>query len=60
MVIRHWETTDPDRFQQIPESDRETYFSELGERAEMTIQQLQDQLAGPDRRGRAIWRRSGG
>jgi len=60
MAIRHWEKTDPDRFQQIPESDRETFFTELGERAETEIQQLQDQLAGPDPAGRAIWRRSGG
>ena len=48
MAIRHWETTDPDRFQQIPESDRGPFFTELGERAELEIQQLQDQLAGPD------------
>jgi hypothetical protein len=48
MAIRHWETTDPGRFQQIPESDREPFFTELGERAEMEIQQLQDELAGPD------------
>jgi hypothetical protein len=48
MAIRHWEKTDPDRFQQIRENDRETFFTELGERAEMEIQQLQDQLAGPD------------
>ncbi|HUA03821.1 MAG TPA: hypothetical protein VMB27_07965 [Solirubrobacteraceae bacterium] len=48
MAIRHWETTDPGRFQQIPESDRDTFFTELGERAEMAIQRLQDQLAGPD------------
>ena len=51
MAIRHWEKTDPDRFQQIPESDRETFFTELGERAETEIQQLQDQLAGPDPSG---------
>ena len=48
MAIRHWEKTDPDRFRQIPASDREEFFTELGERAESEIQQLQDQLAGPD------------
>ena len=59
MAIRHWEKTDPDRFQQIPESDRETFFTELGERAEMEIQQLQDQLAGPDPAGESYLEKVG-
>jgi hypothetical protein len=59
MAIRHWETTDPDRFQQIPERDRKTFFTELGERAEMEIQQLQDQLAGPDRAGESYLEKVG-
>jgi hypothetical protein len=48
MAMRHWEKTDPDRVQQIPTGEREAFFAELGERAELEIQQLQDQLAGPD------------
>jgi len=48
MAIRHWQTTDPDRYKAIPEGERELFFSELGERAESEIQQLQDALAGPD------------
>ena len=48
MAMRHWQKTDPDRYRQIPDSDREAFFSELGERAEAEIQQLEDQLAGPD------------
>ena len=48
MAIRHWQKTDPDRYNAIPASDRETFFRELGKRAESEIQQLQDQLAGPD------------
>jgi hypothetical protein len=48
MAIRHWQKTDPDRYNAIPESERETFFGELGERAASRIQQLEDQLAGPD------------
>jgi hypothetical protein len=48
MAMQHWERTDPDRFRQIPASDREEFFASLGARAESEIQQLQDQLAGPD------------
>jgi hypothetical protein len=48
MAIRHWQQTDPDRYNAIPASERETFFTELGERAESEIQQLQDQLAGRD------------
>jgi hypothetical protein len=59
MAIRHWETTDPDRLQQIPESDREPFFTELGERAEMEIQQLQDELAGPDPAGESYLEKVG-
>jgi hypothetical protein len=46
LAIRHWERIDPDRYRQIP--DPEAFFSELGERAEIEIQELQDALAGPD------------
>jgi hypothetical protein len=59
MAIRHWEKTDPDRFQQFPESARETFFTELGERAEMEIQQLEDQLAGPDPGGESYLEKVG-
>jgi len=59
MAIRHWEKTDPDRFQQIPASDREAFFAELGERAEMEIQQLQDQLAGADPPGESYLEKVG-
>src|SRR3954471_13621252 len=48
MAMRHWQTTDPERFQAIPESEREAFFSQLGERAASEIHQLQDRLAGPD------------
>ncbi len=59
MAIRHWEKTDPDRFRQIPESDREMFFTDLGQRAEMEIQQLQDQLAGPDPAGESYLEKVG-
>jgi hypothetical protein len=48
LAIRHWQQTDPARYQAIPESEREAFFRELGERAESEIQQLQDRLAGSD------------
>lgn len=48
MAMRHWEKTDPDRLRQIPASERKAFFQELGDRAENEIQQLSDQLAGPD------------
>jgi hypothetical protein len=48
MAIRHWQKTDPERYQTIAETEREAFFSQLGERAESEIQQLQDRLAGPD------------
>ena len=48
MAIRHWQTFLPDRFQAIPENEREAFFTELGEQAAAEIEELQMQLAGPD------------
>ncbi|MGA2014894.1 MAG: TnpV protein [Solirubrobacteraceae bacterium] len=48
MAIRHWQTFLPDRLRAIPESDRTRFFTELGERAAVEIEELQMQLAGPD------------
>ena len=59
MAIRHWEKTDLDRFRRIPASDREEFFTELGERAETEIQQLQDELAGPDPAGESYLEKVG-
>ena len=59
MAIRHWQTFLPDRFQAIPENEREAFFTELGEQAAAEIEELQMQLAGPDPKGRGTWRRSG-
>ena len=44
-AMRHWQQTDPARYQQIP--DPETFFTELGEQVESEIQALADTLAGP-------------
>ena len=50
MAIRHWEKTDPDRFQQIPESDREPFFTELGEQADQWVADADARRGGhPDR-----------
>ena len=51
MAIRHWQTFLPDRFQAIPENEREAFFAELGEQAAAEIEGLQQQLAGPDPKG---------
>ena len=59
MAMRHWQKTDPDRYRQIPESDREALFSQLGERAESEIQQLQDAIAGPDPPGESYLEKVG-
>src|SRR5450755_1182427 len=48
MAIRHWQTFLPDRFQAIPENERETFFADLGEQAAVEIEELQMRLAGPD------------
>jgi hypothetical protein len=57
MAMRHWEKTDPERYQQIP--DKQAFFAELGERAEIEIQQLQDALAGPDPPGESYLQKVG-
>lgn len=49
LAQRHWQTTDPERYQTI--ADPETFFGELGRSAETQIQELTDQLAGPDQPG---------
>jgi hypothetical protein len=59
LAMSHWQKTDPDRFRAIPESEREAFFSELGERAETEIQQLQDALAGPDLPGESYLEKVG-
>ena len=58
LAMSHWQKTDPDRYQQIP--DPATFFAELGDRAEIEIQQLQDAIAARTGPGRPICRRSGG
>jgi hypothetical protein len=51
MAIRHWQKYLPDRFQAIPESDRTTFFTDLGEEAASQIAELETELAGPDPNG---------
>ena len=55
--MRHWQQTDPARYQQIP--DPETFFTELGEQVESEIQALADTLAGPDRLGETYMEKVG-
>jgi len=39
LAMSHWEKTDPDRYQQVPDP-KETFFQKLGDQAEREIQQL--------------------
>jgi hypothetical protein len=57
LAMSHWQKTDPDRYQQIP--DPATFFAELGDRAEIEVQQLQDAIAGPDRPGESYLEKVG-
>ena len=57
LAISHWQHTDPDRYVQIP--DPEAFFTQLGGRAQIEIQQLQDALAGPDRPGESYLEKVG-
>lgn len=56
-AMSHWERTDPDRYQAIPNKD--AFFTELGEQAELRIQDLADSLAGPDRPGETYLQKVG-
>jgi len=51
MAMTHWQKHLPDRFQAIPESDRTSFFTDLGEQAADQIAELQMRLAGPDPEG---------
>ena len=55
--MRHWQQTDPARYQAIP--DPETFFTELGERVESEIQALANAIAGPDRPGETYMEKVG-
>jgi len=56
-AMRHWQQTDPARYQQIP--DPETFFTELGAQVESEIQALADAIAGPDRPGESYLQKVG-
>lgn len=49
LAMNHWAKTDPGRFAAI--EDPQTFFRDLGEQAETQIQDLAQQLAGPDQPG---------
>lgn len=45
---KHWQEYLPDRYASIPESDRSSFFSTLGEQAASQIEELTREIAGPD------------
>jgi hypothetical protein len=57
LAMSHWQKHDPDRYRAIP--DKQAFFTELGEQAELEIQQLEEALAGPDRPGEAYLEKVG-
>lgn len=48
---RHWAQFRPKEYGQIPESDRESFFTTLGDEIETEIVELAQELAGPDPKG---------
>jgi hypothetical protein len=56
-AMRHWQQTDPERYQTI--ADKETFFTELGTVVEQEIQVRAAALAGPDRPGEAYLEKVG-
>ncbi len=59
MAMRHWQQTDPARFQAIPENEREAFFTELGETVQSEILALADAIAGRDRPGESYLEKLG-
>jgi hypothetical protein len=59
MAMRHWQQTDPARFQAIPENEREAFFTQLGERVQSEILVLADAIAGRDRPGETYMQKLG-
>jgi len=59
MAMRHWQQTDPARYQAIPENEREAFFTQLGERAQSEILALADAIAGKDRPGESYLEKVG-
>jgi hypothetical protein len=56
-AMSHWEKTDPERYEAIP--DKEAFFTQLGEQAEQEIDLRADALAGPDRPGESMLEKAG-
>lgn len=56
-AMRHWQKTDPDRYQAI--EDPEEFFTALGEQVQEEIQVRAAALAGPDQPGESHLERSG-
>ena len=50
-ALKHWQEYLPQRYATIPESDRNSFFSTLGEQAATQIEDLSRELAGPDQPG---------
>ncbi len=59
MAMRHWQQTDPARFQAIPENEREAFFTQLGETVQSEILALADAIAGRDRPGESYMQKLG-
>lgn len=56
-AMRHWQQTDPQRFQAI--KDPQEFFTTLGAEVEQEIQTLAAAIAGPDRVGESYLEKAG-
>ena len=57
LAMRHWQQTDPARYNTIPDPD--AFFTDLGETVETEILALADAIAGPDRPGESYLEKLG-
>ncbi|WP_067067452.1 hypothetical protein [Carbonactinospora thermoautotrophica] len=59
MAKQHWERWLPQRYQQIPPAERESFFTRLGEEVEVEIAELWPELAGEDPPGESYQDKQG-
>jgi hypothetical protein len=46
LAQEHWRTYRPNQYEQIPQDERESFFTQLGQEAERQIDELAEALAG--------------
>ena len=59
LARRHWERWLPERLAEIPEGERDSFFSTLGEEISQKVESLELELRGPDLPGESFMERVG-